>query len=490
MTTTLPHRDKTLISYIPDFFEYCRSEKHASPKTIITYERFLNRFVIWLKENSLSNLSPADLSEAIIKSYKTYLSKQINKNTNKPLSNSTQNGYLIGLRVLLFYFLEKDIPSLHPSKVKLLRHKKRGFFTTAHALELRTIEEILRAPKTSTITGLRDRTLLETLFSTGLKVGQLVALNRDEIKIGPSSERLELKITNINKEGYSYTTVHVSESATHWLKRYLEARDDRDDDKARALFIRYKGPKNAPLRLTERSVENIVKKYVKMTHSSSLFTPESLRNIYILNLLQQEANIEIDQQIFTHASSIVDTYELNQGEKKIRIFQGSIPWHTVERAIKEEVEWLKDKISILPNSYQESHTLISCDECILRKIATLVVAGKIEAIELQATNNGYLWGELAAKENLNRFSNHGKHWHRKTMDKILNYFESQNYKVIAEPALSHGQADLGVYKKGTSPLFIEVGTVSLYKLWYNFWTMKNTKFLLIPSEKYAIEFKT
>ncbi len=472
--------NKALIAYIPEFLEYYKSERHSSIKTIESYKRLLKRFVIWLKRISRKNLLPEELSEEIIKEYKNHLSKQ-------PISKITQNLYLTGIRALLLYFIEKDIISLHPSKVKLL---KCGKSISKEPLSSNQLEKLLQSPKTSTITGLRDRALLETLISTGLKLEKIASLNQDEIKLKPHTKTLELKIS-INKGYPYYITVYPSEDAINWLKRYLQIRTD----KSSALFIRYKGPKNAPLRLTGRSIENIVKRYQKKANLPSWLTPETLRDAYVFNLLRREDEIKIIQETPTHKSLRVNAYKFSPSEnhyfKEDTKISQSLPWHTAENIINKEILWLKQNLLILPQSYKQKQSLINCDDCLLRKIAILIVGGKLKAIKFKAKEGKDLWNDLIRKqENLLKISKHGEEWHRNIMNVISIYFKAKNYKVIIEPILNYGRADLGIYSNPKENLYVEVGTVSLYKLWYNFLTMKNVSFLLVPFEDYAIEFRT
>jgi len=111
-------------------------------------------------------------------------------------------------------------------------------------------------------------------------------------------------------------------------------------------------------------------------------------------------------------------------------------------------------------------------------------------IEYKAEGNKDLWNNLTEKLNLKRVSRHGREWHKKMMDVVYEYFKQQNFKVVFEPISNYGRADLGIYSKGNRPLFVEVGTVSLFKLWYNLSSMKNITFLLVPSGNKAIEFNT
>jgi hypothetical protein len=168
--------------------------------------------------------------------------------------------------------------------------------------------------------------------------------------------------------------------------------------------------------------------------------------------------------------------------------QLSPTWHIIENFINKETIWLKDNIQVLPEKYKHNPSLLSCDDCILRKIATLVVSGKIKACEIQARNKD-LWNNLTLEFGLKKVSRHGKEWHRKMMDVIYEYFRTQNHQVIIEPVLNYGRADLGIRLKSQGLIYVEVGTISLYKLWYNLSSMRNVTFLIIPSERKVIELR-
>jgi len=170
----------------------------------------------------------------------------------------------------------------------------------------------------------------------------------------------------------------------------------------------------------------------------------------------------------------------------IRDFTGKgLPWHTVEEAINREIEWLERAIE---------QTVIGkvpgCDDCryTYRKIALLIVTGKIKAKEFIARDGHDLWNDLTQKHGIKKSAHHGGVWHRKMMDVVTEYFANQGFEVITEPFLSQGRADLGIYKEGHMDLFVEVGTTSAYKLWWNLQMLVNSKILLVPDEKRAIEF--
>lgn len=165
--------------------------------------------------------------------------------------------------------------------------------------------------------------------------------------------------------------------------------------------------------------------------------------------------------------------------------KGSLSWHVVEEAINKEINWLKTVI-VQVRSTEKS----GCDLCRYTywKIALLIVTGKVRATEIKAGNGHDLWDDLSKRENLNKTSRHGGTWHRKMTDVLRMYFSKQGFEVVDEPFLAKGRADLGVYKKEYRDLFIEIGTTSLYKLWWNLQFLNNALILLLPSEKYAIEF--
>jgi hypothetical protein len=162
-----------------------------------------------------------------------------------------------------------------------------------------------------------------------------------------------------------------------------------------------------------------------------------------------------------------------------------LPWHIVEEAISREIAWLERVIE---------RTVIGkvpgCDECryTFRKIAVLIITGRITAKELIAGDGHDLWDDLTEKRGIKKSARHGGVWHRKMMDVITEYFANQGFEVIPEPFLSQGRADLGIHKDGYSHLFIEIGDTSPYKLWWNLQMLTNCRILLVLDEKRAIEF--
>jgi len=284
--------NKPIIEYIHNFLEYLDIEKGLSNTTQQTYARLLSKFSNWLKENNLENLKPHQLTDEIIWQYRVYLSKSINKNSKQPLKRCTRNYYLIVLRNLLNYFAERDIISLPAEKIKLTKLKSER---PIKFLNLERIEKLLLAPnncKNKEIR-LRDRAILETLFSTGLRVAELVNLDRKQININPNTKDLEISIKG---KGNRFRNVYFSERDIDSLRKYLQIRKDKE----KALFVRYKGPKHSSLRLTPRSVENIVKKYSLIAGVPITTTPHVLRHSFATDLLTQGVDLRTVQEFLGH----------------------------------------------------------------------------------------------------------------------------------------------------------------------------------------------
>ncbi len=303
---------KSLPQHLNDFLDWLDIEKGLSNKSQENYSRFLKKFIDWLKENNLEDLKPHELSPAHIWDYRVYLSRQ----SKKTLKKSTQNYYLIALRSFLNYFANRDILSLPAEKIKLAKDKGEK---TIHFLTLEQIKKLFSAPDTSKKSGLRDRAILEILFSTGLRIAELVSLNRDQINLRPMTKDLEIGIVG---KGNRPRTVYFSERAVYWLRKYL---DDRKD-KEKALFINYQGRKSSSRRLTDRSIERTIKKYALMAGLPINTTPHTLRHSFATDLLNQGADLRVIQEFLGHrniATTQVYTHVTNKRLRDIhRQFHG------------------------------------------------------------------------------------------------------------------------------------------------------------------------
>lgn len=280
---------KPIPHYLTDFLDWLEIEKGLSSKSQENYARFLKNFLNWLKKNKLGNIKPNNLSPDHIWQYKLYLSRHHLSRDNKPLKRTTQNYYLIALRSLLTYFAEKDITSLPPEKIKLPRDKGEK---TVHFLNLEQLEKLFNVPNTSNTISLRDRAILETLFSTGLRVAELTNLNREQIKIKNTTKDLEVSIIG---KGNRPRTVYLSERAINWLRKYLETRQDNN----KALFINYKG--RTPLsQLSVRSIERIVKRCAILAGLPIITTVHTLRHSFATDLLTKGVDLRTVQEFLGH----------------------------------------------------------------------------------------------------------------------------------------------------------------------------------------------
>lgn len=302
---------KPIIEYLVDFLDYLEIERGLSLKTQENYSRFLNKFFNWLIDNNLDKLKPDKLNDKHIWKYRVFLSRHSDPRTKSPLKKSTQNYYLIALRSLLEFFVERKITSLSPSSVKLSKNKSQK---EVKFLKLDQLEKLLLSPDLKSISGLRDKAILETLFSTGLRVAELISLNREQIKIKNNDD---LEITIVGK-GEKVRTVYFSQRATKYLKKYLDKRADLDE----ALFINYKrGAENYDSRrLSARSIENIVKKYVKISGLPISSSPHTLRHSFATDLLAQGVDLRLVQEFLGHqniATTQIYTHVTNKQLKDI-----------------------------------------------------------------------------------------------------------------------------------------------------------------------------
>ncbi len=454
MNKTLP-----IISYISDFINYCDKEKKLSPKTLENYKRFLEKFFYWLRKNGKEGMKPDELTLDDINNYRLFLSD----NTIN-LKTSTQNYYLIALRCLLSYFSDKNIVSTIPAnKINLLKMDKKG---PKNYLSSEQIDQLLSLPDMGKEDGLRDRLILELLISTGLKVKQLTQLDRS--------------ILNNYKIGF------FPDELTFLIKKYLDARGDKNQP----LLINYRSRKSASKRLTPRSIEKIVKKYEKCLPIPYSISPENLRWAKLLSILNDEKeNPPIIKKINTHIVRIIENYEC-KNVINFSLIGETDQWNYIEKQINKEIDWLKENISIMPRNYRNDPDLIKCDDCVYRKLSILIISGKISATEYSCASGDFWINKQVEDNSFIEKMHHGKEWHRNVMSDIFIYFKNKEYNILKEPTLNYGRSDLGFSVPSLNRmLYIEVGTVSLYKIWLNLLTMKNIVILVIPSRKKIIEFR-
>jgi len=273
------------------FLEYLEIEKGCSLLTIRAYRHYLKRFYNWLSEN-YPITKPEDINLEAIRRYRLYLAHIRNRN-GVGLRRITQNYHVVALRAFLRYLVvQRDIPTLSPDKIELPKQGSRS----VSFLDSERIKRLLDSPQISNRIGLRDKAILETLFSTGLRVSELVRLNRDQIDF----KRQEF---GVRGKGNKLRVVFLSDTASQWIKRYLESRKDH----FKPLFIRYSGAvdteKNGEkMRLTARSIEEIVTKYAKRCGLPIKVSPHTLRHSFATDLLIGGADLRSVQEMLGHES--------------------------------------------------------------------------------------------------------------------------------------------------------------------------------------------
>lgn len=270
-----------------EFLEHIEIEKGRSLKTVENYDHYLSRFLEFSKAKK-----PADITDGLMREYRLWLNRQTAR-THKggakdTLKRKTQNYYLIALRAFLKYLRKREIAALSPERIELAKVGDRH-------LDLISSEELGRlmdAPKGSDVKDLRDKAILELLFSTGLRVSELCSLDRD------------LDLTrdefSIRGKGDKVRVVFLSQEAKNVLREYVKKRDDIDD----ALFVQFgKNAKSVQsARLTPRSVERIVKSYAIKAGITKKVTPHVIRHSFATDLLQNGADLRSVQALLGHAN--------------------------------------------------------------------------------------------------------------------------------------------------------------------------------------------
>ncbi|OIO49018.1 MAG: hypothetical protein CO042_04540 [Parcubacteria group bacterium CG_4_9_14_0_2_um_filter_41_8] len=287
---------KPIRSLIIPFLDYCEIEKGLSNNTQKNYSQYLNLFVKWLSKTNQKDLLPSQLKQEHIWDYRLFLARSHKTPRNEYLAKRSQNYYLIALRSLLKFFADRDIASLPSSKISLAKEQHD---VQVSFLELPDMEKILAIPDIGEFIGLRDRAILETLFSTGMRISELVALNIDQvsflIKENPS-KTIELSIKG---KGNHVRTVYISSRAGEWIKKYLGMRGNIF---IKPLFVNVRSKNPEEKRLTPRAIQMMIHKYSKMAGLSKKITPHTFRHTYATDLLAHGADLRSVQEFLGHKS--------------------------------------------------------------------------------------------------------------------------------------------------------------------------------------------
>ena len=279
--STLP-----LSELVTDFLEHLEVEQNRSQKTIANYDHYLQRLVAFSDDCDISKLDAE-----MVRQWRLHLNRT-KDSSGKELTKITQNYHLIALRSFLKYLAKRDIKALDSAKIELAK-------TTRPQLTFLDTDEVgrlLHAVDTSNPIGLRDRAVIELLFSGGLRVSELVGLNRDQINL----DRREFMVRG---KGQKDRPIFISEQAADWIGRYLDTR--RDD--GQPLFIHYSGSADDSeggmyTRLTVRSVQRLIKRYSRAAGITKDVTPHTLRHSFATDLLQNGADLRSVQGLLGHAN--------------------------------------------------------------------------------------------------------------------------------------------------------------------------------------------
>ncbi len=269
-----------------DFLEYLEIEQNRSQKTIANYDHYLTRLIDFAGDINVKDIDPE-----LIRKWRLWLNR-LGTNTSDELQKTTQNYHLIALRSFLKFCTKRDIPALAADKVELARtNRKQVTFLNA--------EEIVRLfeqPDLSKLSGLRDRAILELLFSSGLRVSELVGLDRDHINL----KRREFMVRG---KGQKDRPIFISEAAAEWVQKYLDQRDDN----TKPLFVRYSGTRKIDVsgnfhRLTARSVQRLVSRYALFAGITKHVSPHTLRHSFATDLLMNGADLRSVQALLGHSN--------------------------------------------------------------------------------------------------------------------------------------------------------------------------------------------
>jgi site-specific recombinase XerD len=267
------------------FLEYLEIERSRSQKTIENYHHYLKRFFDWAKITK-----PEQITNELMHAYRLYLNR-LTDSSGATLKRSTQNYHMIAIRSFLKYLSKQDIQSLAAEKIEIGKNPSHEI----EFLDSGEVERLLKAAENEDLKSLRDRAILELLFSAGLRVSELVQINRDQINL----ERQEFSVRG---KGDKIRIVFISLSAKEALEKYLAKRLDIDQ----ALFIRYSLKKNSEnqetKRLTSRSIQRIVKFYAAKAGIVKDVHPHTLRHSFATDLLSNGADIRSVQTMLGHSS--------------------------------------------------------------------------------------------------------------------------------------------------------------------------------------------
>jgi site-specific recombinase XerD len=269
------------------YLEYLEIEKDRSQKTIENYDHYLVRFLEWAKIDS-----PNRITDGLVRNYRLHLNR-FSDEKGHPLKKITQNYHMIALRNFLKYLAKRDVNTLTAEKIELGKAGERQI----DFLEMEEVQRLFEASSGMDSKSLRDKAILELLFSSGLRVSELVNLNRDQVNLKTGE-------FSVRGKGQKVRVVFVSDRARFAIESYMKKRSDVDP----AMFVRIglkqiEGRKQSKdLRITPRTVQRIVKYYALKAGIVKEVHPHTLRHSFATDLIQNGADIRSVQEMLGHSS--------------------------------------------------------------------------------------------------------------------------------------------------------------------------------------------
>lgn len=297
---------------VQQFLDYCEIDKNLSPKTIRMYSYYLNFFRDWILEQQQDDSYEVEkIDENTIRDFRLYLSRNYNNPHKGTLKRQTQNYFLVALRSFLRYLIKQKKKVMPPEMIELGKQKDR----TIKFLQPEELERLFKAVEAKDEAGMRDKALLEVLFSTGLRVSELAKLDKDQVNLKTGE-------FGVIGKGGKARVVFLSKRATESLNAYLAKRKDP----FKPLFIRYSGPKadedltDEKRRLSVRSIERMIDKYRKKANILFRIGPHVLRHSYATDLLSHGADLRSVQEMLGHkniATTQIYTHVTNVRLKEV-----------------------------------------------------------------------------------------------------------------------------------------------------------------------------
>lgn len=296
--------ESNIVDLITDFLDHVEIDKNQSQKTVQNYQHYLGRFV-----DFAGNISPTQITMRLVQKYRVHLNRMTNDKGNS-LGKNTQNYHIIALRAFLKFLAKNDIETLSPEKIELAKIPER----TVEFLSTEEVDALFKTVDTSTLQGLRNKAILETLYATGLRVSELEQLDKDQVN-------LKRKEFMVRGKGRKPRIVFLTDRSVNAIRAYLDKRTDN----FKPLFINLRRSRKTSQigdgehkRLTAVSIEYFVSRYARLAGITKKVTPHTLRHSFATNLLINGADIRAVQELLGHASITTTQIYTHLTNKRLR----------------------------------------------------------------------------------------------------------------------------------------------------------------------------